>query len=247
MTNVRPPPPRPRRWRRLWVSEHAHAVGLLLATFLFLVAYIWLHSCFEKSYKKDIFPEVRNAVKLYGLREDGRTGALEFTVDGRAYVVGSTEPGPLGVNQIASVRGLLADTSRAIAAYNAQLAEYVEQVRGSFTLSRRNPIYSWAPLSAIAPALAAKPDSEESASNESAEAEDAEAEKAESSATSRIEIFTAQLSTLRELPPSEGTAGRLIAALQGGFVRRMSDVYPLPLQSANNASASPSVDPLRAY
>ena len=208
------------------MNEHFHAVVLLGFTIVLLGAYIALHGVLEEAYTDDIRPMVGNAVKLYGLREVARTGALELTVDGRTYAVGSKDPGPLGVNQIASVRGLLAGTTQAIGAYNRQLAEYLERTLGSFTLSRRNQGYSWAPLSAVAPVLATELDSEQHA--DGAEGADDD-QDTETLGVFRIVVSSPRLSTLRELPRGEATAQRLLNALQGGMVYYASDVYPLPL------------------
>ena len=189
--------------------------------------YALLHNCWEAAYKDDIRPDVGNAVKLYGLREVARTGALELTVDGRAYTAGSEDPGPLGVNQIPSVRGLLAGTSQAIGAYNSQLVVYLDRIFASFALSRRNPRYSWAPLSAVAPNLVATRGS----GQRDVEAEEPGGmEDAPTGGLFRIEVPSSVLEMLRELPRSEATAQRLIAAVQSGMVYRTSDVYPLPIQ-----------------
>lgn len=128
---------------------------LLLSFVGFVMVYVMLHNYFEKAYKRDILPDVRAAVRMYGIRE-ADTGALELTVEGQTYNAASKDPGPLGVNNIAAVRGLLSSTAGAVDAYNEQLAGYVARVLRSFRESRRNPAYSWAPLSAVAPGLAAK-------------------------------------------------------------------------------------------
>ena len=248
-------PYRRRRLRRHWLNEHVHALGLLVIAITFVVIYIYLHKdncvfldekdCPSSQYTKDMKREVGNAVKLYSLREDPGTGRLEVTVEGRRYEIGSDDlRGPLGIGGLASVRGLLAETSRVVSAYSDRLHEYVEAHVARFERSHRNTNYAWIPLAAMAPKTADYVQRRSSAVSGRNGSGDARASSASDDTGGSLHLIVRwdDVVALRNSPRGEERATRLIELVRGGRVVRVLEVFLSRSETIDNATKDAADD-----
>ena len=147
------PPAKRRRFRRLLINEHFHAVVWLLLTLGTIVLYVGGHSWLKCNYETSISAELDNAVKLYSVRPNALTRGLELTVGGTPYRPGTVDPGPLGIGKLPAAKGLLEDTSAALDRYNARLASTIGDILSEFRSSTAHPGYMVADLADVAPGV----------------------------------------------------------------------------------------------
>lgn len=123
--------------RRL--SEGWHALVWVVTVAFVTVAYVVAHHELKPRYLKDIRPQVKDAVRSYGVRPNKHTGILELHVGATAYDPDSDALGPLGIGRLPEVRGMLHRASAVVEEYNWGMRKYVEALRSGFFRSPHNP------------------------------------------------------------------------------------------------------------
>lgn len=120
-------------------SEHWHALCWLVIVAAATAAYVFAHYRLEPYYLKDIRPQLKDAVRMYGLRRDKRTDVLELYVDTKAYDPDAAPAGPLGIGQLPEARGVLHSASEVVEEHNLGVRKYVDGLRSRFFRSPHNP------------------------------------------------------------------------------------------------------------
>lgn len=123
--------------RRL--SEHWHAFWWLVIVAVATAAYVGGHLLLRDCYIKDIRPEVKDAVQMYGVRSHNRTGVLQLHVGATVYEPDSEAPGPLAIGNLPQARGVLNHAFAVVEEYNSSVRAYVEGLRSGFFRSPHNP------------------------------------------------------------------------------------------------------------
>ena len=125
--------------QRGWLNEHWHAAWWLVFASLVVAAYVLVHEELRCWYIKDIRPQVKDAVRSYGLVSNPRTGVLELYAGDTAYDRKSEASGPLEIGHLPAARGVLNDAVSAIEDYNQGVRRYVEWLQSAFFRSPHNP------------------------------------------------------------------------------------------------------------
>ncbi len=139
------------RFKRLWLSDHAHVLFWIAMMGLILAMYLLLHTQLRDQYVTVAKPAIENAVQLYNLSTDRETGELVLLLEGQPIELQADEAGPLGIGKLAPVRGLLTTGQATVERYNRRLAGYLTEILGSFAPAEGKPGYLDAPLTRFHP------------------------------------------------------------------------------------------------
>ena len=223
-TSARPLRMRLRGW---WLNEYLHAIFWLIMTIGVIAAYVCVHVSYRPSYEASISNELDSAVKLYSVQPNDRTKQLELRVGNAEYDPTSDSPGPLGIGQLASVKGVLTETSTVLERYNTLLADEITRVLDAFQARTAYPGDMVASLSDIAPEVY-----DELLEDETGVSPEH---------ILQIRIPEHGYRRLNNRPEDEPGARELIETIKGGVVERI--VLSLPLVDTSESVAKILTNP----
>lgn len=137
--------------RRAWLSEQLHAVLWLGLAMALIAVYVFIHVHYRPCYLNSISADLDNAVKQYTVQPNRLGRQLELTVGNTPYDPDTVDPGPLGIGELAPVKGLLVDTKVALDNYNANLARALTDLLIKFQPNVAHPGDLVAGLADVAP------------------------------------------------------------------------------------------------
>lgn len=205
--------PRFLRLRRIWLSEQLHAVVWLGFSIALIALYVCMHVHYQSDYEDSISADLDQAVKLYTVQPNPRSKKLELTIGNTPYDADIVDPGPLGIGELAPVKGLLVDTKVALDIYNEKLESALTDTLSRFQASVAHPGHQVANLAAVAPKTYDKlvTDLENQPPQE---------------VRYQLRIRSPAIRSIWEDPPNEAAARSLVQAIKGSVAEKVTLSLP---------------------